>query len=638
MRDSGVGLWRVLVAVLLVVSGALVNHSVAEPVTAATGNQQRIVYLDRNNNAWTARTDGSDARQLTTSGGFGNVQWSHDGTRILATGPYEGGTGVFLMSHQSGFELRSLSRGRAPAWSPDSARFAFIEHNDVHIFDRNGGYQRTVQANADALRWSPDGTKIGFTRIVADPYETGCHIRELGWIDANSGQTHTITQTIGKFAWAGDADQLLYVSASDGSVRSHSISGGSSTWLSSRTANPCNGPFFTTPDGKNLLFLHYRGSARDLVSINMDNNQQRVYPDVPVSFPSNTLPSAYVSVDHSSRYVTLARSYPTDIFRLDLETGNIDSIISGDWRQVIGFSPDGRYYSLLHVPGGRPVEMTIRDLHLGETLLEDVGWMAWQPSAVNKSASLAWNRTWAREDRPVAAGESRTWLWGPGHFDVRVEEYDEAPDGFRAVRYLDKSRMEITNPQGDRGSRWYVTNGLLVVELITGRLQVGDDRFVERAPANVPVAGDANDPHGPTYATLGSVLNAPPLEVGQEVRATINRNGQIGADGPGGVTAAHYVPQTNHTVASVFWDYLNSTGPVWDGNRIVNGRLFDPTFFATGYPITEAYWSTVQVSGEPKQVLIQCFERRCLTFTPDNPDGWRVEMGNVGRHYHSWRY
>jgi hypothetical protein len=37
-------------------------------------------------------------------------------------------------------------------------------------------------------------------------------------------------------------------------------------------------------------------------------------------------------------------------------------------------------------------------------------------------------------------------------------------------------------------------------------------------------------------------------------------------------------------------------------------------------------------------VLLQCFERRCLTYAPDNPPGWQVEAGNVGQHYHAWRY
>ena len=37
-------------------------------------------------------------------------------------------------------------------------------------------------------------------------------------------------------------------------------------------------------------------------------------------------------------------------------------------------------------------------------------------------------------------------------------------------------------------------------------------------------------------------------------------------------------------------------------------------------------------------VLVQPFQRRVLTYSPDNPSGWQVEMGNVGRHYYLWRY
>ena len=62
------------------------------------------------------------------------------------------------------------------------------------------------------------------------------------------------------------------------------------------------------------------------------------------------------------------------------------------------------------------------------------------------------------------------------------------------------------------------------------------------------------------------------------------------------------------------------------------------TFYATGYPISEAYWTTVLVAGVPQDVLVQAFERRVLTYTPSNPAGWEVEAGNVGQHYHRWRY
>ena len=54
------------------------------------------------------------------------------------------------------------------------------------------------------------------------------------------------------------------------------------------------------------------------------------------------------------------------------------------------------------------------------------------------------------------------------------------------MQYFDKSRMEINNPDGDKTSPFYVTNGLLTVELITGKMQVGDNR--DRASATRPTS------------------------------------------------------------------------------------------------------------------------------------------------------
>jgi hypothetical protein len=59
---------------------------------------------------------------------------------------------------------------------------------------------------------------------------------------------------------------------------------------------------------------------------------------------------------------------------------------------------------------------------------------------------------------------------------------------------------------------------------------------------------------------------------------------------------------------------------------------------SVGLPLTEPYWIRTNVAGVPNWVLVQAFERRVLTYTPDNPAGWQVEMGNVGRAYYTWRY
>lgn len=252
-------------------------------------------------------------------------------------------------------------------------------------------------------------------------------------------------------------------------------------------------------------------------------------------------------------------------------------------------------------------------------------------------------RTWQRTDQPVAdLLASRTWMWGPAaNTGIFLETYTEGPNGARVVIYYDKSRMEITIPGGDPNSPWYVTNGLLVVELVTGRLQLGDTTFEQFDPAQVNVAGDADDADGPTYATFGGLLGASPLATGSVVTATVDRAGTVGdnpALGSHNVTASQFVPETNHTVASVFWDFMNSQGLVYENGGTSTALLFQNAFFATGFPITEPYWARVKVGGTVKDVLIQVFERRVMTYTPSNSGGFQVESGNVGQHYRTWRY
>ncbi|MCS7256535.1 MAG: hypothetical protein NZ562_07930, partial [Thermomicrobium sp.] len=134
--------------------------------------------------------------------------------------------------------------------------------------------------------------------------------------------------------------------------------------------------------------------------------------------------------------------------------------------------------------------------------------------------------TWERTDLPVQAGRAaRTWMWGPGPFTPALwERYAEAEDGARSVQYFDKTRMEL-NEQEPYDSPWRVTNGLLAKELVTGQRQYGNVTFRDFGPAPINVAGDPDDPNGPTYASFSGLLNAPPVPVGSVITATIDRSG-----------------------------------------------------------------------------------------------------------------
>jgi hypothetical protein len=253
-------------------------------------------------------------------------------------------------------------------------------------------------------------------------------------------------------------------------------------------------------------------------------------------------------------------------------------------------------------------------------------------------------RTWARTDEPVAAGQvGRTWMWGRGPNTAGIEEqYADAPDGKRWVQYFDKSRMEdnryrATNP-------WDVTNALLVNEMLDGKIQVGDAEFIDHThgPSTENVAGDPTDTEGPTYRTMAGLRDEPAATDGATIDQMIDHDGTITRDASlaaMGVTAAWRVTVDgiDHQVASVFVEFMRSTGIVYVDGAFIIDQLFLNEVYATGYPVTEAYWAQVLVDGTRKLVLIQCFERRCLTYTPDNEPGWRVEAGNVGQHYYRWR-
>lgn len=189
-------------------------------------------------------------------------------------------------------------------------------------------------------------------------------------------------------------------------------------------------------------------------------------------------------------------------------------------------------------------------------------------------------------------------------------------------------------------SLWRVTTGLLATD---GPLQLGDNTFEPHVPSQVPVAGDPDSGDiTPSYAAMGRVMHYAPIPAGWTIIQTVDANGSVGADprfAEHGVTAVDVGAPMNHTVASIFWDWMTQEGvTLRPGEGLVSGPLFENPFYATGYPTTEAYWTKSRVGGVEKDMLVQCFERRCMTYTPETAVPWRVEMANIGQHSFHRRY
>jgi hypothetical protein len=225
---------------------------------------------------------------------------------------------------------------------------------------------------------------------------------------------------------------------------------------------------------------------------------------------------------------------------------------------------------------------------------------------------------WAQTDQ----NDALPYVWGPEAFTEDLNEaYAEAPGGYRVVQYFDKGRMELAGTPGNL----FVTAGLLATEMITGKIQTGDAKTEFALSAKVPVAGDP-DNTWPTYASLDKLRTAASQGAGPVTRV-YNPDGTFGTraasagDPLTNIAATDGV--TGHSLPQAFADFRN-----------------DPRHpLATiGLAITEPFWTTVKVAGARKEVMVQAFERRVLTYTPSNPDPYKVEFGNIGQHYYRWRY
>jgi hypothetical protein len=147
----------------------------------------------------------------------------------------------------------------------------------------------------------------------------------------------------------------------------------------------------------------------------------------------------------------------------------------------------------------------------------------------------------------------------------------------------------------------------------------------------------------PTYADLLPFYQSPgavnPGDLGKPATGMLNPDGKITGFNDYASDGATILVrgENNHGVAKAFVDFMNQRGLVSQGGGYVTEQVYDP-LFVFGLPVTGAYWVKTRVGGQELPVLFQVFERRVLTYNPANQPAFRVEMGNVGQHFHLWRY
>jgi Tol biopolymer transport system component len=161
--------------------------------------------------------------------------WSADGRRIVYASQrgatiQELQTDLFVVDVATGQQHRLTNTAvseRAPVWSPDGTRIAFIRgdsnvpffNDQLHVMNHDGtnSVQLTSVLSADAPDWSPDGSRIAFA--VRQQNSSHHHFEIHTIAPAGSGQVALTSSTPEQIrsstdpSWSPDGERILFARA-----------------------------------------------------------------------------------------------------------------------------------------------------------------------------------------------------------------------------------------------------------------------------------------------------------------------------------------------------------------------------------------------------------------------------------------
>jgi Tol biopolymer transport system component len=173
------------------------------------------------------RSDGTHARRLTGVGAcYRDPVWSPDRQRIAFSKQGALGKDSIWTMKIDGSGLRMLTDdGDNPAWSPDGGTIAFergLIAPAIWLMDGNGANQRRLTMPAQRLThserdlqpdWSPNGTRIAFTRWH-DDNSTKTYVSDVFTIRSDGTGLRVLTRPHARGsmpAWSPDGTRIVFL-------------------------------------------------------------------------------------------------------------------------------------------------------------------------------------------------------------------------------------------------------------------------------------------------------------------------------------------------------------------------------------------------------------------------------------------
>jgi eukaryotic-like serine/threonine-protein kinase len=214
----------------------------------------------------------------------------------------------------------------------------------------SGSPRRLGSIIANSSAWSPDGKQIAFTK-GADVYLAGAYGSNPSKVTSMKGKPSNVH-------FSPDGARLTFTVTPDNSNQSSvwevKIDGTNAHQILAGWHNPpAENNAVWMPDGRNFVFLNYRGAAvSDIYSVSARTSLFRKN-SAPVRLTTGPLLFSYVmpSADGKKLFVTGVQSRAQTV-RYDDKSHQFVPFLSGMSASDLAFSPDGQWVAYVSVPDG----------------------------------------------------------------------------------------------------------------------------------------------------------------------------------------------------------------------------------------------------------------------------------------------